>query len=521
MSKRAFGSASLTQLRVKIVVLVAVVVTVVIAGSFSIVVWMQHSSNVAEVYEALEATLSTAADELGRSGNTDAVRPPDTPDENGTPPNNASSVDSADSATTAPSDNSSPNQQPAETNSSSDELLSNNNLATSSNANNTDENNGLAIGRWRENADMIIPAAVYFIDESGTFTYMSQYSTANLDTDDIDSVIQSTLAEIGTKSSARGFLKSDSLYFVKLDAAGGTLLAFADGAIASQWQYLALTLALVGVCIVALAIVGSTIFARLALRPIEEAWARQQRFIADASHELKTPLSVILANTSIELEHPDSTIAEQAQWIENTHTQAIRMQTLVHEMLELAQADANAISGGSVWSQRKRKLGASTSTADDSAQEAIVAIDLSDIAEGCALTFEPMMFEAKVNLQTDIEPGVTVAGDTERFTRLVSILLDNASKYTPVNGDVYMTLKVEGRNCILSVANTSTPMTKEQIDHVFDRFYKADPARSDASSYGLGLAIAQEITRSAGGKIEVAASPELPGNTFTITLPCA
>jgi signal transduction histidine kinase len=131
-----------------------------------------------------------------------------------------------------------------------------------------------------------------------------------------------------------------------------------------------------------------------------------------------------------------------------------------------------------------------------------------------------MMYEAKVKLKADIKPNIWTKGDPERLTRLVSIFLDNASKYTPEGGEVSVLLTTSGRLATLSVTNTSTPLSKDQLDHVFDRFYKVDPARSDETSYGLGLAIAQEIALSMGGKIEVIAINELPGNAFVTTLPC-
>jgi signal transduction histidine kinase len=387
----------------------------------------------------------------------------------------------------------------------------------------TIEQRGPSIGRWRNTNETLTPAAVFLVQADGSYSYLTNYSTAILNTDDISQVLNVAIAA----NTSQDYLASESLYFAKRQISDTTLIAFADGAAANDWQDLAATLTLVGLGLIAAITIGSAFFARWALRPVQLAWDRQQQFIADASHELKTPLSVILANTAITLEAPDATVAEQSRWIESTQSQAIRMQTLVKEMLELAQADAASIKGGEGASggflqKLKKRKSSNSSVATPKTSEAFEtsAVDFSDVVEGCTLSFEPIMYEAKVTLFTNIEPSIHVAGNQERLSRATYILLDNAAKYTTSGGIVDVKLSKRGHECTLSVTNTSEPLTDEQISRVFERFYQTDEARANTQSFGLGLAIAYEIATATGGKIQAKSMPELPGNTFAIILPC-
>ena len=235
-----------------------------------------------------------------------------------------------------------------------------------------------------------------------------------------------------------------------------------------------------------------------ALRPVEAVWAQQRRFISDASHELKTPLTVILANLDIMRRHGADTVDAQRQWLDSTDDEARRMKKLVEDLLTLARLDE----------------------AGQTAPEIELAdVDLSDIALGAALTFETVAFENGMALETDIAPEIAVRGDGNRLRQLVTILLDNAVKYAGPHGRIDVRLSAQKDRATLSVANTGDPIDPESLAHLFDRFYRADEARTGAKAgYGLGLSIAQSIARHHGGEL-TAASDAANGTVFTFTIP--
>ena len=240
--------------------------------------------------------------------------------------------------------------------------------------------------------------------------------------------------------------------------------------------------------------VVSVLLSRWLVRPVEESWRRQQQFVADASHELKTPLTVLLADADILLGHPDDTIRSQSRWVEHLRDEGLRMKGLVEDLLFLARGDAG---------DRERPRG---------------RVELSQVCEGCVMSFEPLAFEAGLVLESSVVPGVGVTGDGEELRRLCAILLDNACKYCGPGGTVRVTLE-GGGEAALTVHNTGEPIPAEDQAHLFERFYRADAARGrEKGGYGLGLSIAAAIVERHGGKIAVRSTAG-EGTAFTVTLP--
>lgn len=331
-----------------------------------------------------------------------------------------------------------------------------------------------------------------------SLSILSESSTAVVD----ETTLQNVLPEILSSASEQGFLKDAGLYYRTTMRDTGTLIiAFADQSAAGDSNSLTKLLLIVGLCIMLLVFALAWLFSRWALRPVQRAWDSQQQFIADASHEMKTPLTVIMANASIALKKPQATIAEQSQWIEGIQEEAQNMEQLVLDMLALAQPE-NAVS-------------------QDPASE---NVSVSELAERASLQFEAVAFERGLLLEENIERNVTVRGNTPQLQRMIGTLVDNACKYAQKGTAISLSLKTAGHECILSVHNWGDPIAPEDIPHVFDRFYRSDKSRDrsgeDGShSFGLGLAIAQKIVQQHGGNLSVTSTQE-EGTTFTATLPC-
>lgn len=238
------------------------------------------------------------------------------------------------------------------------------------------------------------------------------------------------------------------------------------------------------------------------LRPVQQAWNQQRRFVADASHELKTPLAVIIAN--MEILSKDGAVPEESKrWIQSTADESAHMKNLVEELLELARTDESASGTQGVMQK--------------------LDVDFSDMVESATLEFDAIAFERGCLIEEDIATGIHVNGDPEWLGRLVKILIENACKYSEQGSTIHVTLAREGRRCTYSVNNRGQVIAAEDLPHVFDRFYRTDKARSrDAQTggFGLGLAIAKGIATSSGGDI-TATSSEENGTTFRVVLPCA
>ncbi len=352
-----------------------------------------------------------------------------------------------------------------------------------------------------EKSDMSVPVAAFILQPDGTLEEIPSKTTASIASD----VLAQATQDVMDAPDGYGQLPKLSLMYEKRIANDVILLAFTDLSYVNTWHSLALYLAGASVLALAVLLVINIFFARWALKPVASAWQQQRQFVADASHDLKTPLTVILANTSILLEHPEKSIASQTQWVDSTQHEAQHMQALVNDLLLLAKLDEEqaATNGPLLQETTSEKL------------------DLSDVVEGELLQFESVAFERDIEMENEIEPNLEVTGNVVRLRRVVSTLIDNACKYTHPGQRVTVTLTKSGRFAKLSVNNTGTIISAEDLPHIFDRFYRADKARTrDAGGHGLGLAIAQSIAHEHKGSLS-AKSNEREGTTFTLTLPLA
>ena len=317
----------------------------------------------------------------------------------------------------------------------------------------------------------------------------------------LQSAVSAALAQVDASGKAAGRISSTQLYFKVQPSKLGYRVAFVDGS-SFEASVHRMGLALAGAwLLLMLALLAVTVFlSRYVTRHVVQAWENQQRFIADASHELKTPLTAILADASILAREPDKTVREQQMWLDGISSEAERMRRLTEDMLSLAQADAG-----------------------QEAAPAMVRVDLSQLVERACLQFEPAAFERGLVIEDGIEPGIEVMGSADRLEGMVKTLLENACKYGAGSGaPVTVGLRRQHGSALLSVGNGGDPIPPEDLPHVFERFYRSDKSRvqdGESLSFGLGLAIAKSTAELHKGSIK--AESGAGGTVFSVSLPLA
>ncbi|SET94549.1 cell wall metabolism sensor histidine kinase WalK [Paenibacillus sp. NFR01] len=285
--------------------------------------------------------------------------------------------------------------------------------------------------------------------------------------------------------------------FEKKQTSLGYMLVFLD--ITAQRDILTrmiYTFSAVGIVMLVILFFFSRYFANRSIKPVREAFEKQKQFIADASHELKTPLAVINTNADVLLANREDTIGAQAKWLQYIKSETGRMAKLTSDLLYLTEMDDSRI--GPLHAP----------------------FDMSDAAMDIILTMEAVIFEQNVMLDYDIAPDVTVNGNREQIKQVVMILLDNAVKYSGPGGQVNLTLKKQQGEALLAVSNTGDGIAPEHLHRIFDRFYRTDTSRSrKQGGHGLGLAIAKSIIEQQHkGKIYAKSQPG-GLTTFYVQLP--
>lgn len=326
----------------------------------------------------------------------------------------------------------------------------------------------------------------------GTSTYLISSNSLNLSSDELDKAVSYVLE----RGKTEGIIKSQALKYRTAYESGIYRIAFADTseARASVKRTIIISVLLTSCGLVILFFI-SLLLSGLAIRPVKRSWQQQHQFVADASHELKTPLTVILANNNLIQSHRQETVESQEKWLNSTREEAEHMSKLVGDLLFLAKSDGEQ--SPVVFSE----------------------VNLSDTCENAALQFEPVAFEKGLKMDIDIQDGLTIQGDGTQLGQLIRIFLDNACKYTPEGGKIDVKLTKAGPEIRLSVANTGDPIPADVLPHLFERFYRMDESRtrtSSAGGYGLGLAIAKAITQRHKGSIKAESSAE-KGTVFTVT----
>ena len=283
---------------------------------------------------------------------------------------------------------------------------------------------------------------------------------------------------VWSSGSASGF-QGDYRY-IRAAEAEGTRFIFVDcGRSLSNFRTTLIASVLVALAGLLAVFLLLLILSKRIVRPVAESYEKQRRFITDAGHELKTPLTIIGAD--LDLVEPE---LEGNEWLQDIRCQVRRLTGLTQDLIFLSRME------------------------EETPPIQPIEFPLSDLTEEMAQSFQGLAKAQGKRLTLSIPPMLSYTGDEKAIRQLLSILLDNALKYTPEEGEVEIALKKEGRMIRLSVSNTiDRPMEREMLDRLFDRFYRGDQSRSSQTGgYGLGLSIAKGIVLAHRGKIRAESS---------------
>ena len=343
------------------------------------------------------------------------------------------------------------------------------------------------------------------VSRSGRFSPETPYSTryfvlrihdGEVESSNLDNIASVTEDDTDTYAAAalrhgagKGFYENYRFYLVK-QGDGKYMAIFLECSeelrslkLLALWSAIAVAVCIVLVCLLV------TLLSRRAIEPTVRAEAQQKQFITDATHELKTPLTVI--NTSLSVLEME---VGQQKWIEKAKGQTAKMGMLINELVTLSKLD-------------------------EEPQLEKTSFSISSAAEEIADSFREAAESEGYAFVTDICPGVDYNGDENAIRRLVSILLDNALKYALPDSEISLSLEKKRHAVTLQQTNLCTGMKKENLDRLFDRFYRSDASRSsETGGFGIGLSIAKSIVEAHGGRIQ-ADCPEENRIRFTVTLP--
>lgn len=336
-----------------------------------------------------------------------------------------------------------------------------------------------------------LPYFVLTVNEDGTIEPMSGGYYDLSDTD----FLQQAAQEVLDSGKQSGVLAGSRLRFLRLTTDDGGTIVFADTSNETQTLtgLFRTCLLLCGAAFVAFFIL-SILLARWAVHPVEKAWTQQKQFVADASHELKTPLTVLLTDAEL-LCTPEEeySSAEKRQLSQSMLTVARQMRVLVEQLLELARVDQGIPRG-----QSSR-------------------LDWSENISDALLPFEPIFYEKGLQLETDLQRGIFVHGCAAQLQQAAGVYLDNARKYAAPGTTVRVTLaRCCAHRARLAVATQGAAIPQNELQNIFKRFYRTDPAHHRDGSYGLGLAIAAGVAEQHGGRVWAESSGGV--NTFYFEL---
>ena len=317
---------------------------------------------------------------------------------------------------------------------------------------------------------------VAWMDAEGNITRVNMDSVSTMTRQQIETYVQ----QAGKKAAQRGWMEDYRYKIVRTDK--GAIIVFVNGSMynnmASRLLFTALLVLLAsGVLILSLTIIVS----KWAVRPVAESYEKQRQFITDANHELKTPLTLILSNLDI----VEAEVGKN-EWLDDIRSEGERMGLLINQLVTLSRMDE----------------GTASLVYED--------FDLSDAVADTVSEFQGLAEERGHRLTSRITPAMEYHGDESMIRRLTAILLDNAVKYCDPEGEIRLSL-TKRRYPVLVVENTYRDVDELELGRLFDRFYRADKARTFSGSFGVGLSIAQSIVKSHKGNISAYKKKETIG----------
>lgn len=339
--------------------------------------------------------------------------------------------------------------------------------------------------------DVHLPYFSVMIDRAGKVEAVGGGFFDMSDGEFLDELLETTFE----KQTDTGVLEEYNLRFLLRELPMGQCIVFADmTSEQSTLRNMVRTFLMIGSAAFLIFLGISILLARWAVKPVDKAWQQQKQFVADASHELKTPLTVIMTDAEL-LHAPDCPEADRKPLSESILAMSVQMRGLVENLLDLARIDSESL------------------------KEESDAVSFSDVVSEAVMVYEPVFFEKGFPLRYEIEPGIQVNGMESHLKELLGILLDNAGKYTSSGGEIFVKLcRSAHKRCLLEVSNQGEPISEEDLKNIFKRFYRVDKARAMNHSYGLGLSIAQSIAEEHHGKIR--AESDGGYNRFYFELPC-
>ncbi len=325
-----------------------------------------------------------------------------------------------------------------------------------------------------------------------TVTMSAEGEIIKTNTERIATVDQDDAADIAEdvweRKSSTGF--EDNFRYIKKQQGSNYLLVFLDCERNLSTFYTGLLfnclISFVGFLVVFIIVL---LCSKRIVKPVSESYEKQKQFISVAGHEIRTPLTIIDADTEVLM----MDIGEN-EWITDIRNQTPRLAALTNDLISLSRME------------------------EQKAQFQMIDFPLSDLVGETVQSFQLLAQNAGKTIATNIQPMLSYCGDSNALRQLVGILLDNAIKYAGEEGVITLSLEKKNHSIILSVRNTSEPVTEEQLSQFFERFYRTEKSRnSNTGGYGLGLSIAKAIVAAHKGKI-TAQAPDEKSVVITVTL---